>query len=83
LTAIGYVFINTDDGKEDELCAKLLRTGEVTELYRLNRDYKILAKVKGDTPTNINSTVKTKFGGFQEISKLEIITGINLFTRGG
>ena len=67
LTAIGFVLIDIEPTREKEVYAKLMKIGQIVELYPLFGEYDLIAKVEADSYDAIGAVV---------ISKIRSIEGV-------
>lgn len=67
LTAIGFVLIDIEPTREKEIYAKLIKIGQIVELYPLFGEYDLIAKVEADSYDAIGAVV---------ISKIRSIEGV-------
>ena len=67
LTAIGFVLIDIEPAREKEIYAKLMKIGQIVELYPLFGEYDLIAKVEADSFDAIGDIV---------VSKIRSISGV-------
>lgn len=60
LTAIGFVLIDIEPARDKEVYSKLMKIGEIVELYPLFGEYDLIAKVEADSYDAIGAVVVSK-----------------------
>jgi DNA-binding Lrp family transcriptional regulator len=60
LTAIGFVLIDIEPTRDKEVYEKLMKIGQIVELYPLFGEYDLIAKVEAETYDAIGSIVVSK-----------------------
>lgn len=60
LTAIGFVLIDIEPAREKEVYSKLMKIGQIVELYPLFGEYDLIAKVEAESYDAIGAVVVSK-----------------------
>src|SRR2546426_12675096 len=67
LTAIGFVLIDIEPTREKEVYAKLMKIGQIVELYPLFGEYDLIGKVEADAYDAIGAVVITKIRSIEAV----------------
>src|SRR5437879_13283289 len=76
LTAIGFVLIDIEPKREKEVYEKLMKIGQIVELYPLFGEYDLIAKVEADSFDAIGGIVVSKIRSIDGVKSTKTLARV-------
>jgi DNA-binding Lrp family transcriptional regulator len=76
LTAIGFVLIDIEPTREKEVYAKLMKIGQIVELYPLFGEYDLIAKVEADSYDAIGAVVMSNIRSIEGVKATKTLARV-------
>ena len=75
-TAIGFVLIDIEPTHEKEVYARLMKIGQIVELYPLFGEYDLIAKVEADSYEAIGAVVMSKIRSIEGVKATKTLARV-------